>query len=173
MWWNVNIQFSHILEQHLMVPNCTAFLDLPLALTLFLHDTDIVDPLKDHHAFPPGHTSFKQAHKHRIATSENTGPCKHVVIEMSVDVFAVRNVDKGRTIQFVIQPRGEVEGQVVVDEDARALAGAGGEGCGLCGGGCCREALVFAVAVVVDGPRHTLMPNDQFNNKVNNCAIPS
>ena len=47
-----------------------------------------------------------------------------------------------------------------------------GEGCG--GGWWWRgEALVFAVAIVVDGPRHSLIPIDQFNNKVNNYAIPS
>ena len=74
---------------------------------------------------------------------------RFVIFPLSVDVLAVRDIDEGKSIYFILAPVRDVKGEIVVDEDAQSVS--------------LLEAvdlpLVFAVTVV-----HSFV---HFNNKNN------
>lgn len=67
-----------------------------------------------------------------------------VVFPLAVDVLSMGEVDEGGSVEFVLPPVRDVEGEVVVDEDAQAMADVIR----------CGWALVLAVTVVENIRQH-------------------
>lgn len=78
-----------------------------------------------------------------------------VIFPLAVDVLAMRDIDEGKSIYFILGPVRDVKGKIVVDEDTQSVS--------------LLEAidlpLVFAVTVV-----HSFV---HFNNKNNISYLPS
>lgn len=108
----------------------------PLSLPL-LQDACKIEALEHHQTPASGSPLLECAYKDGIGAAEYVKAVRKIVLPEAVEVLAVREVEECGSVELAVLPVGEVEGQVVVDEDAHALPQLS------------REApLVFTISVV-------------------------
>ena len=116
---------------------CSTFDNVPIGLIL-LKKTCKVKALEDDETFVMGEVILEVANYDCIGEAKDGESWELVVGPFSINIFSVGDVEEGGTIEFVVVPVGEVEGEVVVDKDTQSVSLSVGV----------RGALIFAIAIV-------------------------
>ena len=99
----------------------TAIHNAPLVMVL-LQDAGKAVPLEYDEALPHRLALPELPHQNSLSAPKDRQPIELVVLALSVDVLSVRDVEEGGAVQLVAVPVRGVEGEVVVDEDARTVS---------------------------------------------------
>ena len=119
-----NLQSTQLDElQQALMPNDLAVVgDLPLLfLRLLEHAAEIV-LLEDDECCLGWATLLEFGEEDGVARAEDVEAVGLVVLGVAVEVLAMGEVEEGGAVEFPVVPVGEVEGEVVVDEDAQSVA---------------------------------------------------
>jgi hypothetical protein len=113
-------QHLQIAQQGSMGQQLSALEYVPLPISLG-QDTGEVVPFEYQKASPRKSPTTKFTNQDGIAATEDVETVGFVVAPLSIDILAVRQIGQGGSLQFILVPVGNVEGQFVVHQDAQSV----------------------------------------------------
>ena len=133
-----------------MATNVATGCDRPLPFFLRQNTCKILS-LKDEKALLSRLPIFEFGEKNGITWPEYVESLWFIFAPLSVHIFAMGEVDKGRAVELVAVPVGDVEGEIVINEDADSLSLFVAD-----------RTLVFAVTVVYYIGLHDIIYKKKF-----------
>ena len=136
----------NVVNQSLMAGDRPSLPHSPLPTFLAEHTCEII-LFKNEQTASAGQSLLELGQQDGIARAVDVEPVRLVEVPLAIDVLAVGEVEKSGAVQFVVGPVRDVQGKVVVDEDAYSAALVLAV----------HPALVFAVTVINDVAVHLLL----------------
>jgi len=112
--------FEHF-KKHTMRSKFIAEYYFPL-LVFLLQYTSKIEFFKDDKASVSRKVIFKFSDQDSISTSKDWKSWQLIIFPLSIDVLSMWNVDKCGSIKFVLFPVGEIEGEIIINENADSMS---------------------------------------------------
>ena len=139
--------FADKIKQKRMAVDGSSAADAPLLPSFLINYACKVFPLKDKQSLFDRRPFLKFGQQDSISRAVDVEPMWLVVLPLPVDILSVGQVDEGGPVELVLAPVRDVEGKIVVNEDAQTMAMVIA----------CSVALVLAVTIVEYIRQHFLI----------------
>jgi len=111
--------FNHF-KKHTMRSKFTTQYYFPFLVFLLQHASEI-ESFKDDKASARWKVIFEISDQHSISTSKDWKSWKLIIFPLSIDIFSMWNVDKSGSVEFILFPVGEIEGEIIINKNANSM----------------------------------------------------